>query len=53
MTSRRERVLHQFAGGSDGEYPYYALAPDGAGNFLAATVAGGTSGQGTIFEVTP
>ena len=53
VTSRRERVLHQFAGGSDGEYPYYALAPDGAGNFLASTVAGGTGGQGTIFEVTP
>lgn len=52
-TTRRETVLHAFAGGSDGAYPYYGLTLDAAGNFYGTTVAGGTFDQGTAFEYGP
>ncbi len=48
-----ETVLHAFTGGRDGAYPYYGLMPDGKGHLLGTTAAGGTSGQGVVFEVTP
>jgi uncharacterized repeat protein (TIGR03803 family) len=48
-----ESVLHAFTGGFDGAYPYYGLLRDSSGHLLGTTVAGGTSGQGTVFEVTP
>ena len=48
-----ENVVHAFGGGRDGAYPYYGLLSDNKGHLLGTTVAGGTSNQGTVFEVTP
>jgi uncharacterized repeat protein (TIGR03803 family) len=48
-----ETVLHAFGSGSDGAYPYYGLTRDASGNFYGATVAGGSFGQGTIYQFTP
>ena len=51
--SGTETVLHAFAGGSsDGANPYDALTQGSDGNLYGATVAGGTSGYGTVFKVT-
>jgi uncharacterized repeat protein (TIGR03803 family) len=52
-SSGSETVLHAFGNGSDGAYPYYGLTLDAKGNFYGATVAGGSFGQGTVFEFTP
>lgn len=49
----KEKVLHGFGTGSDGEYPYYGMTADANGNLYGATVAGGTKNQGAIFEFTP
>ncbi len=49
-----ETVLHNFAGGSDGESPMAGLVLDGKGNLYGTTVAGGVVGKygyGTIFEI--
>jgi uncharacterized repeat protein (TIGR03803 family) len=49
-----ESVLHVFKGGiGDGSYPWSALVFDGKGNLFGETLGGGTSNQGTIFELTP
>jgi uncharacterized repeat protein (TIGR03803 family) len=48
-----EHVLHDFAGGKDGEYPYAAPIFDTAGNLYGTTRYGGVSGNGTVFELTP
>ncbi|HEY1429242.1 MAG TPA: choice-of-anchor tandem repeat GloVer-containing protein [Candidatus Tumulicola sp.] len=49
----KEKVLHSFGGANDGEYSYYGLTKESNGKFLGTTVAGGTKGQGTVFEFTP
>ena len=46
-------VLHTFAAGSGGAYPYTGLILDPAGNLYGATVDGGTGKRGLVFEVTP
>jgi uncharacterized repeat protein (TIGR03803 family) len=46
-----ETVLHSFAGGSDGVYPYAALIHDTAGNLYGTTFNGGAVNAGTVFEV--
>ena len=48
-----QSVLHSFAGGQDGSYPYYGLARDSTGTMYGTTATGGTQNQGVIFEVTP
>lgn len=56
-----ETVLHSFAGGSDGIYPYAALTMDGAGNLYGTTEVGGSGGCsindlpgcGTVFKIAP
>jgi uncharacterized repeat protein (TIGR03803 family) len=48
-----ETVLHAFGNGTDGAYPYYGLKLDASGNFYGATVAGGSFGQGTVYEFAP
>ncbi len=50
--SGKEAVLHSFTGGTDGAYPYYGLTKDSSGNFYGTTVAGGSSNQGTVFQLT-
>ncbi|HEY6485438.1 MAG TPA: choice-of-anchor tandem repeat GloVer-containing protein [Candidatus Cybelea sp.] len=49
----KERVLHSFGNGGDGQYPYYGLAADASGKLYGTTVAGGAHGQGVVFEFMP
>lgn len=48
--SYTETVLHSFSY-SDGAYPYGALAMDKSGNLFGSTSGGGTSGYGTVWEL--
>lgn len=50
-----ETVLYNFAGGtSDGAQPYAGLfCCDSSGNLYGATFYGGTTGQGTVYSITP
>jgi uncharacterized repeat protein (TIGR03803 family) len=47
-------VLHDFLNGShDGFYPYSGMLLASDGNIYGTTTAGGTTGCGTLFRVTP
>jgi uncharacterized repeat protein (TIGR03803 family) len=46
-------ALHNFTGGSDGANPYSGLIFDAKGNLYGTADAGGTSGFGVVFEITP
>ncbi len=48
-----EMVLYRFAGGSDGSHPISGLVFDAAGNLYGTTPDGGTSNQGTVYELSP
>ena len=48
-----ESVLHAFGSGTDGASPLYGLTKGAKGVFYGTTVAGGSSGQGTVFEFKP
>jgi uncharacterized repeat protein (TIGR03803 family) len=48
-----ETVLHSFGGGSDGENPYAGVIQGSDGNFYGTTYQGGSSGRGTVFQITP
>jgi uncharacterized repeat protein (TIGR03803 family) len=48
-----ESVLYAFGGGADGASPYAGLAFDATGNLYGTAYAGGTSGNGAIFKLTP
>ena len=55
-----EKVLHSFAGGTDGANPNGGLVLDGKGNVYGTTYLGGNQGEhcgsvgcGTLFELTP
>jgi len=49
-----ETALHNFsANGTDGYSPYGSLVLDGSGNLYGTTLQGGTSGSGTIFQLSP
>ena len=52
VLSWSESLLHSFGSG-DGQSPYYGMTPDGKGNLLGTTAAGGAHSAGTIFEITP
>jgi uncharacterized repeat protein (TIGR03803 family) len=47
------RVLHSFAGGSDGATPCAGLIESSDGNFYGTTRAGGANNSGTVFRITP
>ena len=48
------KTLYNFEGSPDGADPLFmGVALDGSGNIYGTTYAGGTSGLGTVFEVTP
>src|SRR5258708_5065837 len=49
----REKVLHSFGNGTDGQIPVATLMFDAAGNLYGTTAAGGTNGGGTVFELSP
>ena len=51
--SKKERLLHSFSGGNDGQHPYYGLLLGKKGVLYGTTAAGGRSGQGVVFEVKP
>lgn len=54
LSDRTVRVLHSFAGGSDGANPGGGLAIDAIypnNSLYSTTVAGGAYGLGTIFEI--
>jgi uncharacterized repeat protein (TIGR03803 family) len=44
-------TLATFTGGNDGATPLNGLQADSAGNLFGTTSAGGTAGQGTVFEI--
>ena len=46
-------VLHSFTGGQDGGTPMAGLLLDSSGNLYGTTAAGGASGLGTVFRLTP
>jgi uncharacterized repeat protein (TIGR03803 family) len=46
------RVVHSFSG-SDGGLPSTGLIMDNKGNLYGATEAGGDTGNGVIYEITP
>jgi uncharacterized repeat protein (TIGR03803 family) len=54
-TGWEKAILHSFAGGSDGAYPYGELAADASGNLYGTTNGGNGKGEGygTIFELSP
>ena len=43
--------LYNFAGGSDGGYPYAGLVRDAVGNLYGTTGSGGSSGFGVVFKL--
>jgi len=49
----QDKVLHSFSGGADGSAPQAGLIFDAAGNLYGTTFGGGTSSNGTAFELTP
>ena len=58
-TARNETVLHNFTGGTDGEFPYAGLVMDWAGNLYGTAANGGDlncdppNGCGVVFQITP
>ena len=48
-----ETVLYSFTGGTDAAAPNADLLRDAAGNLYGTSIAGGTSGGGTVFKLTP
>jgi uncharacterized repeat protein (TIGR03803 family) len=52
-SSWTESVLYTFAGTADGASPYDGLTFDAAGNLYGTAYAGGASGNGAIFKLTP
>src|SRR5580658_4388294 len=48
-----ESIIYAFTGGDDGYYPDSPLIFDAAGNLYGTAYAGGGSGNGTIFKLTP
>jgi uncharacterized repeat protein (TIGR03803 family) len=51
--SWREKTLHSFGKGSDGQFPNTALTFDCAGNLYGTTWQGGAYKLGTVFELSP
>jgi uncharacterized repeat protein (TIGR03803 family) len=48
-----ELTLYSFTGGTDGAVPYSGVIFDSAGNLYGTTYQGGSSGDGTVFELMP
>jgi uncharacterized repeat protein (TIGR03803 family) len=53
MGSWTETTIYSFTGGNDGEYPAGGVIFDKAGNLYGTTQEGGSTGGGTVFELTP
>jgi uncharacterized repeat protein (TIGR03803 family) len=50
-TTGKETILYNFKGGADGANPFAGLIRDPGGNLFGATVEGGASNFGTIFQL--
>ncbi len=48
-----EQPIYTFSGSPDGATPYAGTIFDTAGNLYGTTTAGGASGNGTVFELSP
>jgi uncharacterized repeat protein (TIGR03803 family) len=48
-----ESVVHAFEGSPDGGFSYNGMVVDQSGNFYGATVHGGTSDDGCVYQFTP
>ncbi len=48
-----EQPIYAFAGSPDGSHPYNGVILDNSGNLFGTTTAGGSSGNGTVFELSP
>jgi uncharacterized repeat protein (TIGR03803 family) len=53
FAASKEKVLHDFGNGQDGDWPYAGLIFDGAGNLYGTTTEGGAYGDGTVFQLMP
>jgi uncharacterized repeat protein (TIGR03803 family) len=51
--SGKETILHSFGNGTDGKSPYSSNLTPLDGVLYGTTYAGGTHGEGTVFEVLP
>lgn len=49
----KESVVYRFPGAPEPGFAYNGMIGDGAGNFYGATVHGGNSNDGAIYELTP
>ncbi len=49
----KERILHSFGNGTDGQTPLSAPVMDASGNLYGMTIAGGTSTSGIVYELSP
>jgi uncharacterized repeat protein (TIGR03803 family) len=50
-TAGKHTVLYSFGAGSDGSIPYAGITLDTKGNLYGTTSAGGSTGNGTVFEL--
>ena len=51
-----EQTIYAFTGGSDGKYPGFGCGPliaDKSGNLYGSTEKGGSTNNGTVFELSP
>jgi uncharacterized repeat protein (TIGR03803 family) len=53
FASGPERAIYRFRGGNDGDIPEASLIADKSGNLYGTTTSGGSSGCGTVFELSP
>ena len=52
VLAQTETILHNFAGGVDGSYPYAGLVRDASGSLYGTTAYGGAADCGVVFKVT-
>jgi uncharacterized repeat protein (TIGR03803 family) len=49
----KEKVLHNFRGGKDGQDPWTGVALDNSGNIYGTSAQGGQWNAGTVYELQP